>query len=204
LATGDLGHLWKDGGPTAEAVALLKGGHDLHQGQRALLLAAWAFWSGEPVPLRFHQLIGLGEAEPICKLMIATFYGPRAVDVWLTRSDEYEGFVATRADVHGACARLLDGARATFAENSEEAINFTSAPDACALGALKVAEYVLMDGVAPVRRERSRRRKAVELTVEVLGLYAAVAHEAEQRERLSEDEIDEEDESPPEAKASPC
>jgi hypothetical protein len=174
LATGELGHFWSDLGPTEEARSLAGNPSKLPAGDRALLLAAMAFWTGKPVPLRFDELIGLEEAEPICKLTTAASYGPSAVDVWLTRSDDVEGFVATPQGVHAAAAELYDEARAVLAEGASEAINFSAAPDACALGASRVAEYVLATGVAPIRKDKKRYAEATKLTVHVLGLYAAM------------------------------
>ena len=65
LATGELGHFWNEQGPTEEACALAGDPSKLPAGDRALLLAAMAFWTGKPVPLRFDELIGLQESEPI-------------------------------------------------------------------------------------------------------------------------------------------
>jgi hypothetical protein len=174
LATGELGHFWNEQGPTEQARALAGDPSKLPAGDRALLLAAMAFWTGKPVPLRFDELIGLQESEPICKLTTAAIYGPEAVDVWLTRSDDVEGFVATPRDVHAAAAELYDEARSTLAEGASEAINFSAAPDACAMGASRVAEYVLMKGVSPIRNDKKRYAAATKLTVHVLGLYAAM------------------------------
>jgi len=174
LATGELRHLWTECGPTPEARALAYDPSLLSAGHRALLYAAFSFWSGKPVPLRLDELIGLPEAEPICKLMTAAVYGPKAIDVWLTRSDDVEGFVASHAEVHATAAELFDEARAVFSEGSAEPINFNAAPDACALGASQMAEYVLMRGVKPVRRDSERHKAAMKLTVHVLGLYAAI------------------------------
>jgi len=191
LATGELGHLWTERGPTNEARTLARDPSTLPVGHRALVLAAWAFWTGERVPLRFDELVGLVEAEPICKLTTAAFYGPRAIDVWLTRSDVYEDFVATPADAHAAAAQLYDEARAVFAEGGEEPINFSAAPDACALGACRVAEYVLLEGVRPIRDVNKRIKAATKLTAHVLGLYAAIERDRAE-EVLDEDHDDEE------------
>ncbi len=181
LATGELGHLWTEKGPTDEASALARDPSRLPEGHRALLLATLAFWTGKAVPLRVDELITLDEAEPICKLLTATIYGHKAIDVWLTRSDDVEGFVGTPADLHAAAAELFDEARAVFSEGGDDAINFSAAPDACALGAARVAEYVLMKGVKPIRKDRPRHKAAMELTVHVLGLYAAIEHEAAEK-----------------------
>jgi hypothetical protein len=174
LATGELGHFWNEQGPTDEARALAGDPRTLPAGDRALLLAAMAIWTGKPVPLRFDELLGLEESEPICKLTTAALYGPRAVDVWLTRSDDVERFVATPLDVHAAAAELYDEARAVLAEGGAEAINFSAAPDACAMGASRVAEYVLLKGVTPIRQDKKRYAAAMKLAVHVLGLYAAM------------------------------
>jgi hypothetical protein len=195
LALGvDLKGLWTNEGPTDKARALGEDSSHLSAGDRALLLAAFAFWSGHAVPLRVDELIGLDEAEPICKLLTATIYGHKAVDAWLTRSDSLEGFVSSRADVHDAAARLYDEARAVFAEGGEHPINFTAAPDACALGALRMAEHALMQGVSRVRKERKVTQAAIEMTVHVLGLYAAIerdrAEAEDKRDSLGDDEAE--------------
>ncbi len=178
LATGGLERLWTSRGPTAEAQALARQAPSLlAAGHRALLLAALAFWTDEPVPLRFDELLGLAEAEPICKLTIAAFYGPQAVDVWLTRSDDIEGFAASPDEIHASAASLFDEARAVFDEGRDEAMNLRAAPDACALGASRMAEYVLIRGVSPVRGDKRRYKTAMQMTVHVLGLYAAIERE---------------------------
>ena len=191
LATGELGRLWTEKGPTDEASALAGDPSRLPAGDRALLLAAFAFWTGKPVPLRLDELIGLQESEPICKLTTAAIYGPKAVDVWLTRSDDVEGFVATPQDVHAAAAELYDEARAVFAEGGADAINFSAAPDACALGASRMAEYVLMNGVKPVRKDSKRHKAAMELTVHVLGLFAKIERDCAEKADNAEDADDE-------------
>jgi hypothetical protein len=60
------------------------------------------------------------------------------------------------------------------------------------MGAARVAEYVLMKGVKPIRKDRQRHKAAMELTVHVLGLYAAIEHEAAEKadaeEPLEDDE----------------
>jgi hypothetical protein len=194
LATGELGHFWNEQGPTEEARALAVDPSKLPAGDRALLLAAMAFWTGKPVPLRFDELIGLEESEPICKLTTAAFYGPKAVDVWLTRSDDVEGFVATPRDVHAAAAELYDEARAVLAEGGDDAINFSAAPDACAMGASRVAEYVLLRGVTPIRKDKKRYAAAMKLTVHVLGLYAAMERDCAAGAADEDQGADEDDE----------
>jgi len=195
LATGELGHLWTEKGPTDEASALARDPSRMPEGHRALLLATLALWTGKAVPLRVDELITLEEAEPICKLLTATIYGHKAIDVWLTRSDDVEGFVASAADAHAAAAELFDEARAVFSEGGQDPINFSSAPDACALGAARVAEYVLLKGVKPVRKDSKRHKVAMELTVHVLGLYAAIEHERAEKADDAQDE-DDQDEDP--------
>jgi hypothetical protein len=194
LATGELGHLWNERGPTEDARTLARDPSALSAGDRALLLAAWAFETGERVPLRVDELLGLPEAEPICKLITAAVYGYKAIDVWLTRSDDVEGFVASHAGVHAAAAELYDEARSVFAEGGDEPINFSAAPDACALGASKMAEYVLMHGVSPIRKDKRRYAAAMKLTVHVLGLYAAI--ERERALGAADDDEDEDDDAP--------
>jgi hypothetical protein len=195
LATGELGHLWTEKGPTDEASALARDPSRLPEGHRALLLATLAFWTGKAVPLRVDELITLEEGEPICKLITATVYGHKAIDVWLTRSDDVEGFIATAADAHAAAAELFDEARAVFSEGGEDPINFSAAPDACALGAARMAEYVLMNGVKPVRKDSKRHRAAMELTVHVLGLYAAIEHERADKADDQDEDAGDADES---------
>ena len=193
LATGELGHLWTERGPTDEARRLLAEvpKPPLSAGHRVLFLAAWAFWTGERLPFRFDELVGLPEAEPICKLMTATIYGPKAIDVWLTRSDVREDFVATPEDAHAAAAQLYDEARAVFAEGGDDPINFTAAPDACALGASRMAEYALTKGVKPIRSDKARTKAALELTAHVLGLYARMERDLADGS-AAEDDDDEE------------
>lgn len=195
LATGGLERLWTDRGPTAKARRLLTETPDppLSAGHRALFLAAWAFWTGERVPLGFDELVGLAEAEPICKLTTATIYGPKAIDVWLTRSDAREDFVATPEDVHAAAAQLYDEARAVFAEGGDEPINFNAAPDACALGASRMAEYVLIKGVKPIRADKQRTKAALELTGHVLGLYARIERDLADGSAAEDNDEDDED-----------
>jgi hypothetical protein len=195
LATGELGHLWTEKGPTDEASALVRDPSRMPEGHRALLLATVAFWTGKAVQLRVDELITLEEAEPICKLLTATIYGHKAIDVWLTRSDDVEGFIASAADAHAAAAELFDEARAVFAEGGKDPINFSAAPDACALGAARMAEFVLMNGVKPVRKDSKRHRAAMELTVHVLGLYAAIENERAEKADDGQDEDDQDEDA---------
>ncbi len=199
LATGGLERLWTaDRGPTDEARRLLAEvpNPPFSAGHRVLFLAAWAFWTGERVPFRFDEILGLPEAEPISKLTTATIYGPKAIDVWLTRSDVREDFVATPEDVHAAAAKLYDEARAVFAEGGDDAINFNAPPDACALGASRMAEYALIKGVKPIRADKKRTKAALELTAHVLGLYARIERDLADRSAAEDDDEGEGDEEP--------
>lgn len=184
LATGGLERYWTARGPTVEALALAEAnGASLEPGPRALLLSALAFWTGAPSSLRFDELVGLPEAEPICKLTTATIYGPRAIDVWLTRSNETEAFARDEAEVHAGAAYLFDEARSVFAETGDEALNFRAAPDACALGAHRVATYVLWKGIEPVHDDEERNKAVIALILQVLSLSAAAEKENAQRAR---------------------
>ncbi len=181
LATGGLQRYWTARGPTDKARAAATGvptsEATLSPGDRALLLSAWAFWSGAPNILRFDELLALPEAEPICKLTIAALYGPRAIDAWLTRSVAREGYVACDvAEVHDRAANLYDAARAAFGELGSDAMNFSQAADACALGAYQMARMLLCAGAAvrPVADDEAGLHKASRsLTLQVLGLLAA-------------------------------
>jgi hypothetical protein len=173
LSTAGLGHLWTAVGPTDGARAqIADGGACLPPLHRALLLAAWLFWSEQPSPLRVDELLALPEAAvPTCGLLIAVVYGPKAVDAWLTRPAS-GGFVAGARQTHAAAAQLFDQARAALAEHRSKAIDFTALPDACALGALHMADYAIARGVAPVENDRLRHRRALQMAVHVLGLFA--------------------------------
>ena len=195
LATGELAHLWTEKGPTDEASALVRDPSRMPEGHRALLLATLAFWTGKAVQLRVDELITLEEAEPICKLLTATIYGHKAIDVWLTRSDDVEGFVASAADVHAAAAELFDEARVVFSEGGQDPINFSSAPDACALGAARMAEYVLLEGVKPVRKDSKRHQVAMQLTVHVLGLFAKIERDLAEKADNAEDADDQDEDA---------
>ena len=186
LATGGLERFWTARGPTEEARALARAnGGALTPGARALLLAAFAFWTGEANSLRFDELIGLPEAEPIAKLTTATIYGPRAVDVWLTRSDETEDF-ATRdvAGLHEKAASLFESARAGFAEMGDEAVNFRDAADACALGAYQTARVALCMGVPRLESDVDLHASAKRLTLRALEIVAIDARRKARAARL--------------------
>jgi hypothetical protein len=208
LATGGLERFWTERGPTQEGRALAGAeGATLAPGGRALLLAAWAFWSGERSPLRFDELVGLPEAEPIAKLAVATIHGPQAVDAWLTRSDEIEGFVGDEEALHAGAARLFDEAARVFAEKGEEPMNFRSTPDACALGALRMADYVLLVGVKAVDDEEARLATATRLTGHVLALSAAMESERAEggdAEEGDDEDLDDDAEEGPGTDRRPC
>lgn len=86
LATVRLGHLWCDRGPTQEATELLEAdGGPLSSGERVMLLAAWAFWNGSG-RLTLAEVLERLDCEPtevLCFLVMASKYGPDAVDDWL-------------------------------------------------------------------------------------------------------------------------
>lgn len=177
LAVGGVDGMWDHRGPThAARAALTEHGIALAPGVRALVLAAWAFWTGEPIPLRLDEVLGLPEAEPILKLAIAAVYGPDAIDAWLARPDG-EGFVSgDDARVHAAAARLFDEARATLAEHGGLPMNMAAAPDACALGVLHMADYAMMVGMPIVDDDDDRHARARRIAVEVLGMFATLSH----------------------------
>jgi len=208
LATGGLERFWTERGPTQEGRALASAeGATLALGGRALLLAAWAFWSGERSPLRFDELVGLPEAEPIAKLTVATIHGPQAIDAWLTRSDETEGFVGGVDALYAGAARLFDEAARVFAEKGDEPMNFRSAPDACALGALRMADFVLLGGAKAIDDEAARLATATRLTGHVLGLSAAMEREraeARDTEEADDEDLDDDTEEGPGTDRSPC
>jgi hypothetical protein len=86
LAPMHLGHLWTDEGPTARAVELLEqDGGAFSSGERTMLLAASAIWSGSAPTLRFDALLGLDNTnvEALCSLLVVITQGAAAVDEWI-------------------------------------------------------------------------------------------------------------------------
>lgn len=180
LAEAGLAHLWTPSGPSDAAQALVaRGASELPRGERVALLAASALWNGNVPTLRLEELVGTPEAEPLANLIIASLYGPDAIDVWLTRPRR-ERYVSGEPQTREAAARLFDEARACLAENGTEAINFAEAPDACALGACHMADYAMIVGIEPVDDDEDRHRRAIELAVRALGIFATLAQEGPQ------------------------
>jgi hypothetical protein len=176
LAEAGLADLWTAAGPTDAAQALLaSGASDLPRGERVVLLAAWALWTtGRPPALPLGDLVGVSEAEPLANLIIASLYGPDAIDVWLTRPRR-EGYASGEHETREAASRLFDEARACLAENGADAINFAAAPDACALGACQMADYAMIVGIDVVDDDQERHRRAIELAVRALGMFATLS-----------------------------
>lgn len=87
LAIVRLERLWTPtGGPTAEATAILDaGGANLPINQRALLLAAFAFWN-RTGKLSFVEVLDdldLESSLAVCTLILATWQGTPMIDAWL-------------------------------------------------------------------------------------------------------------------------
>jgi len=81
-----LSHLWTAHGPTPEATALLEAnGASLAARDRAVFLAAWAFWNGSGGITLAELLdrLDVGLAEALCFLVMASKYDADAVDDWL-------------------------------------------------------------------------------------------------------------------------
>ncbi|HEY5261491.1 MAG TPA: hypothetical protein VIJ33_05220 [Solirubrobacteraceae bacterium] len=174
LSAAGLAALWTSAGPTDDARALVAdGAHTLAPGARLVLLGVWGLWTGEWPPLRLDELVGQPEGEPLWHLLIASLYGPGAVDAWLSRP-EPDGYVSGGAGARAAAARLFDEARAVLAENSAEAVNLNAAPDACALGVRQMADYAMIMGVDIVEDDEQRHQLAVQLAVRALGMFAAL------------------------------
>jgi hypothetical protein len=175
LAEAGLAHLWTAVGPSDPARALLaRGASELPRGERVVLLAAWALWSGQVPTLPLEDLVGTPEAEPLWNLIIASLHGPDAIEVWLTRPRR-ESYASGTRDTREAAARLFDEARACLAENGADAINFAAAPDACALGACQMADYAMIVGIEVVDDDQERHRRATELAVRALGMFATLS-----------------------------
>lgn len=187
LAAGGVEWLWNERGPTDAARGIIAAdGHPLSARERALLLAAWAFWSGDSSRLRFAELSGLPEAESIYKLAIATLYGPDAVDAWLIRPDDASFVAFDSPDFHAATAKLFDEARAALAENRGQPLNIASAADACALGAVQMADYTMMLGVRVIEDDAERHAEAIRVAVRVLSTFATLSHRRARAAAMSE------------------
>ena len=82
LATGELAHLWTEKGPTDEASCARAGNPSRMPGGTAPFCSRRSpSGRGRPFSSAFDELITLEEAEPICKLITATIYGHKAIDV---------------------------------------------------------------------------------------------------------------------------
>ena len=172
LSEAGLASLWSRRGPTKAAEALVADGASaLPPEERGVLLAVWGLWKGEQPPLSLGELVGRAECEPLLHLLIASLYGPRAIDAWLARPRP-DSYVSGAQATHTAAARLFDEARAVLAESSGDALNMNAAADACALGVRQMADYALAFGVQPIEDDEERHHKALELAVRVLGLFA--------------------------------
>jgi hypothetical protein len=178
LSAAGLARLWTSRGPTAEARKLVAEGlPQMTPEERVVLLAAWALWTGDAPALPLGDVAGCRGAEPLLQLLIASFYGPGAIDVWLARPDR-EGYVVGARATHAAAAHLFDDARAVLAEDSEAPVNMNAAPDACALGVRQMADYALIVGVEPIEDDEKRHKKALELAVHALGAFAKLSADA--------------------------
>lgn len=90
LAPLHLGDLWTDAGPTESAVELREeDGAALSSGERTMVLAAWAFWSGNAPTLRFDALLGLDNVntEALCSLLVVVTQGEAAIEEWIARPE---------------------------------------------------------------------------------------------------------------------
>ncbi len=90
LAPLHLDHLWTDEGPTARAIELLEqDGGPFSSGERTMILAAWALWSGKAPTLRFDALLGLDNAntEALCSLLVVLTHDEAAIEAWITRPE---------------------------------------------------------------------------------------------------------------------
>ena len=86
LAHVGLAHLWTSLGPTHEAATLLwANGASLAPRDRAIFLAAWAFWNGSGGITLAELLdrLDVVSAEALCFLVMASKYDADAVDDWL-------------------------------------------------------------------------------------------------------------------------
>src|SRR5579859_1861357 len=86
LAQAQLERLWTLEGPTYEALKLLDAdGRGLSNGERIVLLAAFAFWNGRS-GLKLSEILDTLNpelTEAITSLVVAVKLGPSAVDGWL-------------------------------------------------------------------------------------------------------------------------
>ena len=82
-----IAHLWTRQGPTREAGQLLEAdGGSLSTGERIVLLAAYAFWTGRG-DVRLSEILetlDAGPTEAVALLPAAVKHAPQAVDEWLT------------------------------------------------------------------------------------------------------------------------
>jgi len=86
LATVGLERLWTRSGPTDEAFTLLAVGlPPLAANERVMLLATWAIWngSGSITLAEIIDHLGSEALDVLCFLLMASKYGPEAVDDWL-------------------------------------------------------------------------------------------------------------------------
>jgi hypothetical protein len=175
LSSAGLPQLWGDRGPTPLAQALVeRGGGDLSRAELAVLHAGWQMWRGAPLVVTFAEIVGTPQGEPLLRLLVAAVYGPDAIDVWLSRPVP-DGFIVGPRQNQSAAARLFDEARAMLAESQETPIDYSSAPDACALGAKQMADFALVFGVEPIAADDERHAHAVKLAAQALSTFATLS-----------------------------
>ena len=97
-----------------------------------------------------------------------------------------EGYASSPADMRTLAAELFDEARASFAEGGDEPMNLRAAPDACALGAFRLASYALIDGLEPIEDDDERHEAAMLLTLHVLAFLRCCRKRARRRNRRGE------------------
>jgi hypothetical protein len=175
-------------------------GAGLEAGERATLLAVWSVWSGERSALRFDELVGLAAAESLFAFVTASLGGPTGIDAWLALR-EVGGFVTSDAETHAAAARLFDEARASLEEDRDEAMDMSAPGDACALGAVHLADYAMMMGVECVREDKRRRALATQMAAEALGIFATISHRRALGRRLADNALEPDD---PDEEPNPC
>lgn len=180
LRTVGLSRLWTSGcGPTPRARELAGGkATSLKPPQRAVLRVVWALWNDKPVAVTLSEVLGSPATAPLLRLLVASLYGPRAVDVWLSRPQP-DSFVTGRRGTRAAAARLFDEARAVLAEAGDLPIDFDAAPDACALGVVQMADFALLVGVDAIDDgDETRHAKALRMAVQALGAFAAMSRQS--------------------------
>ena len=79
--------MWMASGPSPRALAFVRaGGGPLGNGERTLLLAAFALWNGQGgIQLtEVVEQLELKAAERLCSLVVAIKRGAKAIDDWIS------------------------------------------------------------------------------------------------------------------------